>query len=71
MTEHHFVVVGTMDEEGKVSFSIDLATTEARFPDGGIWVPDETEAGGYWTDCDDEAVETDYIVTSALAKRLS
>ena len=41
MATHYFVVSGEVNENGKVEFTIDHATTEARFPEGAVWLDDK------------------------------
>lgn len=36
-TKHHFVVVGEVDESGRMSFTVDHDTADIAFPDGTIY----------------------------------
>jgi hypothetical protein len=35
--QHHFIVVGTVDNEGNMTFTIDEGSIENRFNEGPIW----------------------------------
>lgn len=41
MAKHYFVVCGEVNEKGRVEFTIDHGTTEARFPEGAVWLDDK------------------------------
>lgn len=40
---HHFVVVGEVDADGRVSFCVDHDTAEAVFPEGAVWDDEQGE----------------------------
>jgi len=37
MKEHYFVVMGYVNDDGKIIFRQDLDSIDARFSDGSVW----------------------------------
>jgi hypothetical protein len=63
-TEHYFVVVGIVDEEGNISFDIDGGTAQAVLPDGWVWTGDE------WIHPSEKwLLERDNAIIKALANK--
>lgn len=71
-TKHHFVVVGEVDTNGRISFAIDHDTADIAFPEGTIWDEQKFE----WVRValkDVEGLDTmalDIAMTDALASAL-
>lgn len=65
-TEHYFVVVGIVNEEGNISFDIDGGTAQARFPEGCVWTGDEWISP---TPSEEWLLERDNAITKALANK--
>ena len=71
-TKHHFVVVGEVDESGRVSFTVDHDTADIAFPDGTIYDDSTQEWSGLRNDTDEQVDITtqDVMLSNHLTNAL-